>query len=63
MKRLVLCELNESYLERIKKQMRERKLPVPKSDIGITVSHVPLYEINQKDLCDCKVCMKIKANL
>ncbi len=60
MKRFVLCEINEGYMKKVKKQMIEQKLPMPKDDTNITVAHKPVREIIMDSSCDCKVCAIVK---
>ncbi|MBI2542583.1 MAG: hypothetical protein HYW24_00125 [Candidatus Aenigmarchaeota archaeon] len=62
-KRFVICEINEEYLEKVKKQMKNQKMPLPKDDMNITIAHKPLVSIQSDDLCDCKLCRKIRENL
>ena len=60
-RKLVICEINEVYLENVKEQMKKQKMPMPKDDSQITIAHKPIMIIDSKDLgCDCKVCSKIK---
>ena len=62
-RRLVICEINESYLKNVKEQMEKQKMPVPKDDSSITIAHKPLSDIDTRELCDCDVCKKIKSSI
>ncbi len=60
MTKLVICEINESYLKNVKEQMKRQKMPMPKDDSQITVAHKPIVVIDSKNLeCECKVCKRI----
>ena len=63
MKRLVICEINEEYLENVKKQMEEQKMPLPKDDSNITIAHKPLAVVDSDLNCECNVCSSIKETL
>lgn len=60
MKKLVICEINEEYLKNVKAQMEKQKMPLPKDDDQITIAHKPVINIEDKDLCYCSLCNKIK---
>ncbi|MBI2005227.1 MAG: hypothetical protein HYS80_00495 [Candidatus Aenigmarchaeota archaeon] len=60
MKKLVICEINETYLKNVKDQMKKQKMPIPKDDSQITIAHKPITTIDSKDLCNCKVCSSLK---
>ncbi len=60
-RKLVVCEINQEYLKKVKKQMSEQKMPVPKDDMHITISHKPLTIIEIESGCDCKVCKKLNS--
>ncbi len=56
-RRFVICEINENYLENVKKQMKEQKMPMPKDDSNLTIAHNPVGVIDIENLdCDCKNC-------
>lgn len=60
-RKLVLCEINESYLKNVKEQMKKQKMPIPKDDSGITIAHRPLTTIEVgKSNCACEVCKKLR---
>ncbi len=60
-RKLVICEINESYLKNVKEQMKKQKMPVPKDSSQITIAHKPLVKIEPKDLeCSCRVCSSLK---
>ena len=61
MKKLVICEINESYLKNVKEQMKKQNMPMPKDDSHITIAHKPLGEVELNNItCDCITCSKIK---
>lgn len=62
-KRLVICEINETYLKNVKNQMEKQKMPMPKDDSQITIAHKPISRISLDELCECKVCRGINENL
>ncbi len=60
-KKLVVCEINESYLKNVKDQMKKQNMPMPENDYNITIAHKPIAEFDSDDLdCDCKVCSSLK---
>lgn len=61
-KKFVICEINAEYLKNIKSQMKKQKLPMPKNDANITLSHKPVAEIDLIDRCPCNVCTIIKKS-
>ncbi|MBI2084435.1 MAG: hypothetical protein HYT70_02385 [Candidatus Aenigmarchaeota archaeon] len=60
MPKFVVCEVNEEYLGKVKEQMKKQKMPLPKDDSQITIAHKPVATISTDELCDCKVCARIK---
>jgi len=62
-KKLVICEINESYLKNVKEQMKKQNMPMPKDDSHITIAHKPLASIDMEELCNCDVCKKIREDL
>lgn len=61
MKKLVICEINENYLENVKKQMKKQEMPLPKDDSQITIAHKPLATVEAEPNCKCHVCKKINS--
>lgn len=60
-RRLVICEINENYLENVKEQMKKQNMPMPKDDYGITIAHKPITTIEVGKLnCVCEVCKKLR---
>ncbi|MEM5805840.1 MAG: hypothetical protein QXM85_01430 [Candidatus Aenigmatarchaeota archaeon] len=59
-RKIMICTINEEYLNNVKKQMIKQKIPLPKDDGQITIAHKLITTIEVKKLnCDCKVCKKI----
>lgn len=60
-KKLVICEINETYLKSVKDQMKKQNMPIPKDDSQITIAHKPITVINIENLsCNCEVCQQIR---
>ena len=62
-KRLVICEINEEYLKKVKRQMKQQKLPMPKDQSHITVAHKPIFSIEISPDCECKTCQLIRNKI
>ncbi|MBI1978862.1 MAG: hypothetical protein HYS62_02235 [Candidatus Aenigmarchaeota archaeon] len=59
MRKLVVCEINETYLKNVKEQMKKQRMPIPEDDNQITIAHKPIAVIDSRDLCDCKICKEL----
>lgn len=61
MRKLVICEINESYIKSVKEQMEKQNIPLPKDDSQVTIAHKPVKIIEVEKLnCTCEVCKKLR---
>ena len=61
-RKLVICEINETYLKNVKEQMKKQNMPIPKNDSNITIAHKPITTVEVKESnCTCEVCRRINS--